>query len=114
MIASDLRVEAFLPVARGQLDANFRLRRLTCCGTTNAETPPGIARTHLYAVLDFDSKTDLVHIWNPWGNHFEPRGTPGVANGYRVRDGHFFVPLSDFIRIFPSVIYESDRPASLD
>ena len=114
MIASDLRVEGFLPLARAQLSANVRLRRLTCCGTTGAETPPGMPRSHLYAVLDFDSKNDLVHIWNPWGNHFDPQASPGIANGYRVRDGHFFVPLSDFIRIFASVIYESDRPQSLD
>ena len=114
MITSDLRVEGFLPLARAQFSANFRLRRLTCCGTTNAETPPGMAKSHLYAVLDFDSKNDLVHVWNPWGNHFDPQGPPGIANGYRVRDGHFFVPLSDFIRIFGSVVYESDRPESLD
>jgi hypothetical protein len=114
MIASALRVEGFLPLARAQLSANVRLRRLTCCGTTNAETPPGLAKSHLYAVLDFDASKDVVHVWNPWGNHFDPQGPAGIAQGYRVRDGHFFVPLSDFIRIFASVIYESDRPESLD
>jgi hypothetical protein len=114
MITSNIRVDGFLPVARDQLSANVRLRRLTCCGTTNAETPPGIARTHLYAVLDFDSMTDVVHVWNPWGNYFEPQGPPGIANGYRVRDGRFSLPLSDFIRIFGQLIYETDRPAILE
>ena len=114
MITSDLRVAAFLPLARKQLNTNLRLRRLTCCGTTNAGTPPGIPKTHLYAVIDFDPQNDIVQVWNPWGNHFEPQGPPGITNGYRVRDGRFSLPLSDFIRVFGAVFYESDRPENLN
>jgi hypothetical protein len=110
MISSDARVAAFLPMTRNLLLYNLAQRRLTCCGTTKAATPPGLAREHLYAVLDLDRATDLVHVWNPWGNRFEPRGKPGVESGYSTRDGHFSVPLSDFIRIFDSVIYETNRP----
>ena len=114
MIDNALRVEGFLAPTRDLLSSNLALRRLTCCGTTKAQTPPGIAKTHLYAVLDIDPKTDIVHVWNPWGNHFDPKGPPGISDGYQVRDGHFFVPLRDFVRIFGSVIYQTDRPQSLD
>jgi hypothetical protein len=113
VIPGDRRVAGFLPLTRALLISNFRRRRLTCCGTTEADTPPGIAKRHLYAVLGFDPAGDLVQVWNPWGNHFEPRGAPGLGSGYPVRQGHFTVPLGDFIRIFDSVIYETDRPASL-
>ena len=38
-------------------------------------------------------------------------GPPGIRDGYQVRDGHFFIPLRDFVRIFAgSVIYQTDRP----
>jgi hypothetical protein len=114
MIDNPVRVEGYLPLARDRLIDNLRRQRLTCCGTTRAQTPPGIAQIHLYAVLGFDTKNDLVHLWNPWGNQFTPQGPPGIENGFPVRDGHFFVPLADFIRIFASMTYQTDRPESLD
>jgi hypothetical protein len=114
MIDNPARVQGFLPLARERLVDNVRRQRLTCCATTRARTPPGIAQRHLYAVLDFDTRNDLVHVWNPWGNDVDPQGPPGIENGYRVRDGRFVVPLADFIRIFVSVIYQTERPASLD
>jgi Calpain family cysteine protease len=107
------RVAGFLPRTRNQLVANFRDRRLTTCGTTDAEMPPGIAKTHLYAVLGFDPAADVVHLWNPWGIDFEPDGPPGLLSGYPTRRGHFSVPLADFIRIFDSLFSETDRQASL-
>jgi hypothetical protein len=105
------RVEGFLPMTRALLAANLRQGRLTCCDTSTAETPPGIARCHLYAVLGFDPASDLVHVWNPWGISFQPRSAPGLGSGYATRQGHFSVPLADFLRIFDSLVYETDRPA---
>jgi hypothetical protein len=107
------RVAGFLPLTRSVLTTNLRQGRLTCCETSTAATPPGIARSHLYAVLGFDPATDRVHVWNPWGNSFQPRSAPGLASGYPVRQGHFSVPLADFVRIFDGVIYETNRPADV-
>jgi hypothetical protein len=99
-------IAAIAPRARAILMAAQLERRLTCCGTTTAATPPGIVPNHIYAVLGYDSARDVVHVWNPWGNHFTPAVPPGLAAGYPVEDGHFWVPLDDFIRIFAAMTYE--------
>ena len=72
-----------------------------------------MTKSHLYAVLDFDAARNVVRLWNPWGNSFEPKGVPGLSSGYRVRQGQFVVSLAHFIQIFDRVIYETDRPASI-
>jgi len=99
--------------ARAILIETMQQLRLTCCGTSTADTPPGIIRTHMYAVLGFDPDRDTVHLWNPWGNHFTPDGPPGLESGYPVQGGHFELPLTDFVRIFAIMTYESRRPAPL-
>jgi hypothetical protein len=114
MLASDARVEAFLPETRNLLTFNLRQGRLTCCGTTSAALPPGLVKDHLYAVLGFDPDRDVVEVWNPWGNDFEPSGAPGLEFGYPARGGRIALPLKDFIRIFDSVTYETNRPETLD
>jgi Calpain family cysteine protease len=105
-------IAASAPRARAILIEAQLDRRLTCCGTTTAATPPGITPNHIYAVLGYDPARDVVHVWNPWGNHFTPAGPPGLAAGYPVQDGHFSVSLDDFIRIFAAITYESRRPAA--
>jgi hypothetical protein len=96
--------------ARGLLVRQSREHRLVCCGTTTAATLPGIMPNHMYAVLGYDPAADLVRVWNPWGNHFEPEGQPGLQNGYPVRGGQFTVPLNDFVRVFTAVTFETDSP----
>jgi hypothetical protein len=93
--------------ARALLSQQFAARRLVCCGTTTAATPPGIVPNHMYAVLGFDPTTNLVRVWNPWGNHFEPQGDPGLQNGYPVLEGRFTVPLEDFVRVFTAITFET-------
>ncbi len=112
-VPSDLRVRGFSPLMRSLFLTNTRRRRLTCCATANVAVPPGMAKRHLYAVLDFDPARNVVRVWNPWGNYFEPKGEPGLSSGYPVRQGQFVVSLADFIRIFDRVIYETDRPARI-
>lgn len=108
-VPGDRRVEGFLPVLRSRLLTQQRNGLIACCATAKVNVPPGMARQHLYAILDFDPARDIVLIWNPWGNFFEPRGTPGPTSGYRTQRGQFSVPLADFIRIFERVVYETDR-----
>ena len=112
-VPSALRVQAFCPLMRSLFLTNIQRGLLTCCATANVDVPPGMAKSHLYAVLDFDPARDVVHLWNPWGNYFEPTGAPGLSSGYQVRQGQFLVSLADFIRIFDRVIYETDRPGSI-
>lgn len=109
-VPTDRRVDGFLPLTRGLLAGNVERRLLTCCATSEADVPPGMAEQHLYAVLGFDVERDVVHLWNPWGNSFDPNGPPGLATGYITRQGRFSVPVADFIRIFDAVFYETNRP----
>ncbi len=105
-------IAAIAPRARAILVEAQLDHRLTCCGTTTAATPPGIVPNHIYAVLGYDAERDIVHVWNPWGNHFTPKGSPGLKAGYPVQDGHFSVSLDDFIRIFAAMTYESPRSSA--
>jgi hypothetical protein len=114
MLASEERVEAFLPMTRNLLEFNLRQGRLTCCGTTSATLPPGLVKEHLYAVVGFDPGRDVVEVWNPWGNDFKPGGASGLEFGYPAREGRMALPLKDFIRIFDSVTYETNRPETLE
>ena len=100
---------------RETLIAGTKNRRLMSCGTPNekVELPPGVAGGHDYAVLGFDTTKEMVHIWNPWGNNFQPKAEPaGLKNGYLTKDGKFDVPLADFVRIFGYFECETHEPAN--
>ena len=64
---------------------------------------------HVQAVLGYDPVKRIVHVFNPWGNNLTPDGPPGLVNGYVIRDGHYDVPVDEFVRIFGAVGYESDQ-----
>ncbi len=89
-------------------------RLMSCCTPSEkVELPPGVANGHCYAVLRFDSAKDTVHIWNPWGNNFQPKKEPaGLKNGYPTKDGHFDVALADFVRIFGFFECETHEPVN--
>lgn len=97
---------------RAALIAGTKARHLMCCGTPGkGKTPPGIPDGHCYAVLGFDATTNTVHLWNPWGNEFQPKKEPpGLEDGYPVKDGRFDVPLADFVKIFGYFECETHQP----
>lgn len=100
---------------RNVIVAGMRSRYLMSAGTPgpNCKLPPGMAHSHCYAVLGFDNAKDVVHLWNPWGNHFQPKKEPaGLENGYPVKDGLFDVPFAEFVRIFAYLDHELAEPAS--
>jgi hypothetical protein len=88
----------------------IRKKRLVCAGTGHDEAPPGIVKNHAYAILDYDVHERHVTLFNPWGNHFTPKGPPGMAHGYVTKSGLFTVPLGEFQRVFSAVVYETNRP----
>lgn len=87
-------------------------RKLMCAGTAAAAEhplPPGVVGHHDYAVLGI--KGNEVTMWNPWGNHFEPKGSPpGLQHGYKTENGVFTLPFADFEKVFSSVFIETDTP----
>jgi hypothetical protein len=90
-------------------------RFLCCCGVASAHAaskyPPGIVTDHAYAVLGYDPRTQQVTVMNPWGNHFEPKGAPGLLHGYETKNGMFTLSLADFIHVFEEVYYQTAMPA---
>ena len=72
---------------------------------------PKIAGDHAYAVLGYDKKQDLVHVWNPWGNTFTPDGPDSIQNGYTTKGGEFDIPLKDFVIVYSDVKFETQIPS---
>jgi hypothetical protein len=85
-------------------------KRLICAGTTpSGEFPPGIHRRHYYAVLGYHPESDTVTLWNPLGDNFEPKGAPGLRNGYAEVNGILHVPVHDFTLVFGGLFFEAPR-----
>lgn len=68
---------------------------------------PGLGYTHAYAILGYDPATDVIMLWNPWGEDFTPSGPEGPAHGFATRHGVFQLPLRTFYGLFSSVHLET-------
>ena len=73
--------------------------------------PPNITQRHAYAVLSYDSQTDTVEIWNPHGQSFRPKGSPGLQNGYATEHGRFKIPLAEAYTFLSGFTFELTTPA---
>ena len=71
---------------------------------------PGLSPNHAYAVMGFDEATQTLHIWNPHGNTFKPKGEAGKEQGYPTKAGRFDMPLADFAAVFRDVVIETEKP----
>lgn len=81
--------------------------RILCAGTTvRGEIPPGIRRSHDYAIIGYEAQTDTVTLWDPHGANFEPKGPPGLQNGYSMVKGILRMPSRDFTLIFGGLFVE--------
>ncbi len=82
-------------------------KHLLVAGTTaRGKFPPGIGHSHDYAVVDYHAESDTMILWNPHGNKFEPKGEPGLANGYSMVNGLLTMPVHDFTLIFGGLFVE--------
>ncbi len=100
---------AFLDKLRAKLTAGTEAKRIMGAGTDENPGVPGVNPNHAYAIFSYDPKTDSLSMWNPHGNTFRPKGTPGLANGYPTKGGRFTVPLSDFAVTFRGLFIETDQ-----
>lgn len=93
-----------------KLAGAVKTKRLAGASTgTTAPLPPGVNGKHAYAILGFDEETGVVKLWNPHGNTFRPKGEPGLDKGYDTRGGVFEMPLEHFIRVFDSLVVETEK-----
>lgn len=134
--AREKKKDQVLPKLRAALVENIAERRAITCGliasaAQSAEeakkaaatrpadstagtlpiTPPAILKNHVYVVVKYDAKTDLVTIWNPHANTFKPKGEPGLTNGYVTERGQFTLPLTEAYQFYGSFTFETTEPA---
>jgi hypothetical protein len=111
---TDGELQAKLALLRPILLSAMKDKRLVCCGTPGLSESdvkvPGIPGKHAYAVLGYDVSTDELHIWNPHGNTFTPKGTKGPQFGYPTKSGRFAMPLKEFVQTFGGLSYETGEP----
>lgn len=87
--------------------------RLLITADTVRPSTPGLMPTHAYALLEYNSASDTLKIWNPHGNNFKPRGRSGLSHGYITTNGIFNMPLADFANQFEQVTFERPETTSL-
>ena len=81
--------------------------RLITAGTASKGSKvPGISSWHAYAVLGFDATADTVTLRDPHAKEFQPKGEPGLANGYRIEKGVFDVPLAQVVEFMGGFAFE--------
>jgi hypothetical protein len=74
---------------------------------------PGLGYHHAYAILEFDPKADRVTVWNPWGQHFQPKGPEGAEHGFVTEHGIFHLPLTTMYKQFSTVHLETTERAAV-
>jgi len=89
--------------------ANHRLMTGGTSGKTRKV--PSLSRGHAYALLAYDAKTDTVTIRDPHGQDFNPKGSPGIENGYPVKSGIFKAPLTEAVQFMAGFAVAQDTPA---
>lgn len=101
---------------RRQMTATQAAGRLICGGTASGKTvqghrPPGVRGPHAYAILNYDAKTDVVSLWDPHGDDFQPGpGPAGIQNGYPRTQGRMNVPLTELVQWFGGFSFETEQP----
>jgi hypothetical protein len=100
-----------LTALRKKLEAATRRKRLVTCSTVKPTTP-GLTPRHVYALLEYDPKNDTLELWNPHGNKFTPKGSPGLTNGYPTKSGVFTIPVPEFVQQFTGMAFEGTEMAA--
>jgi hypothetical protein len=103
-------VASRLPGLRERLTKSLNAGLLIGGSVERYSRPPGITGNHAYAILGYDAASDTVRVWNPHGNTFTPRGTPGLKYGYRTRSGTFTMLLAEFVQVFAHMDFETNEP----
>jgi hypothetical protein len=88
--------------------------KIIACATTShtkkEDATPGIATGHAYGIVDYNTATDMVTLWNPWGNKLEPKGPDGIKFGYSTVSGVFSVSLKDFLKLYETLLNQTNKP----
>ncbi len=91
---------------RRALQEMERHRLMAQAVVSEKDPHPPIPMGHAYAVLGFNPTTEVVTVWNPWGDEFTPKGPAGLKNGWPRKHGVFAVPFRDFVQVFDYIDIE--------
>jgi hypothetical protein len=80
--------------------------KLLMVAATYHPSTPGLTPEHAYALLDYNSESDTVRLWNPHGDNFKPKSEPGPTNGYPMTNGVFSMPVTGLKNQFVRVLFE--------
>ncbi len=100
-----LETAAKLTELRRLLLAAFAEHRCVTTGTLQPRMP-GLRGGHAYGVIGFNEATDEIRVWDPHGDRFSPKGTPGPEAGYPREDGICDLPLTVFVGQFAGLAFE--------
>ena len=98
-------IESKLAELRTKLIAALAERRCVTTGTLSP-TMPGMRGGHAYGVVGYNAATDEIKTWDPHGDTFTPKGTPGPETGYPRQDGLCEMPLVVFVKQFSGFAFE--------
>jgi hypothetical protein len=102
--------ELKLAELRSLLVGAVKEKRLITTGTNSlgpsGPTIPGIRGGHAFAVLGYDAQEDAIHIWDPHGDAYTPKGDPGPVHGYPRAEGRFSMPLPVFVKQYAGLAFE--------
>lgn len=110
-ISRQLIIEDGISEVVRELDFSLRMakqeKRIACAGTDGRRLPPGIVPRHAYAILDYNPRSRVITLWNPWGLNRNVPSEPGLQRGYTTVSGKFEMPIGEFVRVFDVVFIES-------
>jgi hypothetical protein len=70
--------------------------------------PAKLPYDHVYAIMDFNSLTGMVTLWNPWGTDFTPKGPSGPEFGYERKNGIFYLTFDEFVSFYSFLAIENN------
>jgi hypothetical protein len=85
--------------------------------TVRTDLDPGalpfkVPHMHVWSVLDFDPRHDLVTLWNPWGDELKPGGPDNFGEGYSTHQGVMKVSIEELYTFWWGLIGEQSDGAS--
>lgn len=104
--SEDTKTEKLKELRALLADAMAGNRLITAGTASKGSKVPGISSWHAYAVLGYDAGADTVTLRDPHGKKFQPKGTPGLANGYPIEKGVFDVPLAQVVEFMGGFAFE--------
>ncbi|MFN8673771.1 MAG: C2 family cysteine protease [Candidatus Sericytochromatia bacterium] len=89
---------------RNKLEEKLNASKVIVASTFgDGDKSKNISPSHVYSILGYDRKTDLITIRNPWGASGEPNG---IKNNDGVKDGVFQLTMKEFDDMFSLICYE--------